>query len=107
MQLFFWLGACYLAFLTSRIILGGLVWPSVSFLLIATYLSAIILTSHVLTEILTLFLLSLLVFVFSSYFEKDKNLAFGVMVLALVSVLISTSITLWVGDRLVVPAIGI
>jgi hypothetical protein len=87
MQIAFWLAACNLSFLSVRKMGGGILLSSISFLLIGTYFSAIILTTHGLTEITVLFLLSLLTYLLSHYFKKEKKPKVGLMAVALLAIL--------------------
>ncbi|HYG53423.1 MAG TPA: hypothetical protein VD905_21190 [Flavobacteriales bacterium] len=100
MQAFFWLATCNLSYLSVKKMGGGIFWSSISFLLIGTYFSANILTVYALTEITILFLLSLLVFMFSQSFGKVKKISWGISILAILAILFATKpffqLSLWV-----------
>lgn len=103
-QFLLWLAACNLSFLSVFKMNGGKVLASVSFLLVATYYSAICLTMHGLTEIVIFFLLSLIAFVFSNSINNYNNPGFGLKIILLLSLLFATKplfqIPLWLGFAL-------
>jgi hypothetical protein len=101
MQLLFWLISCNLSYLSSKKMGAGIFWSCISFLLVGTYFSAVILTAYGLTEITILLSLSILVYLLSNRFEKNKPVSWGIGILALLAMLFATKpffqLSMWIG----------
>ncbi|HLP13749.1 MAG TPA: hypothetical protein VK177_17580 [Flavobacteriales bacterium] len=101
MQTLFWLTACNLSYLSAKKMGAGIFWSCISFLLVGTYFSAIILTAYGLTEITILFLLSVLVYLLSNSFGSEKKISWGLAVITLLAILFATKpffqLTMWIG----------